>query len=154
MALDVQYASTKDFFDRLLAKTSNIVDKKREFLVIPRQTRKISSFKNLDEMWDQVAESYSRCKSYADFNSFIISRLVQYNWGYDTLFVRLSDIPEVFEDGFKFLISNYKKWDTLAVNQSEEIFTSQGINTGVSSTLTLMHQYGFTVNAGARVQQR
>ena len=101
--------------------------------LFPGKAEKSQLFKNLDEMWDQVAESYSRCKSYADFNSFIISRLVNAIWGYDTLFVRLSDIPEVFEDGFKFLISNYKKY-ALAVNQSEEIFTSQGINTGVSSS--------------------
>ena len=78
--------------------------------LFPVKEEKSQLFKNLDEMWDQVAESYSRCKSYADFNSFIISRLVNTIWGYDTLFVRLSDIPEVFEDGFKFLISNYKKY--------------------------------------------
>jgi len=101
--------------------------------LFPDKAEKSQLFKNLDEMWDQVAESYSRCKSYADFNSFIISRLVNTIWGYDTLFVRLSEIPEVFEDGFKFLISNYKKY-ALALNQSEEIFTSQGINTGVSSS--------------------
>jgi hypothetical protein len=59
--------------------------------------------------------------------------LVNTIWGYDTLFVRLSDIPEVFEDGFKFLISNYEKY-ALALNQSEEMFASQGINTGVSSS--------------------
>ena len=78
--------------------------------LFPVKEEKSQLFKNLDEMWDQVAEWYSRCKSYADFNSFIISRLVNTIWGYDTLFVRLSDIPEVFEDGFKFLISNYKKY--------------------------------------------
>jgi hypothetical protein len=101
--------------------------------LFPDKAKKCQLFKNLDEMWDQVAESYSRCKSYADFNAFIISRLVNTIWGYDTLFVRLSDIPEVFEDGFKFLISNYKKY-ALALNQSEDIFTNQGIDTGVSSS--------------------
>ena len=99
----------------------------------PTKSEKSQLLKNLDEMWYQVEESYSRCKSYADFNSFIISRLVNTIWGYDTLFVRLSDIPEVFEDGFKFLISNYEKY-ALALNQSEEMFASQGINTGVSSS--------------------
>jgi hypothetical protein len=89
--------------------------------------------KNFDDFWDEVLESYSRCESYADFNSFIISRLVNKIWGYDTVFVRLSDIPEVFEDGFKFLISNYRKYAT-ALNESEAIFASQGINTGVSSS--------------------
>lgn len=101
--------------------------------LFPDKAGKSQLLKNLDAMWDQVAESYSRCKSYADFNSFIISRLVNTIWGYDTLFVRLSDIPEVFEDGFKFLISNYKKY-ALALSESEAIFNSRGINTGVSSS--------------------
>jgi hypothetical protein len=98
-----------------------------------RREDKSQLIKNFDDLWDEVLESYSRCKSYADFNSFIISRLVNRIWGYDTLFVRLSDIPEVFENGFKFLISNYKKY-AVALNESEAIFTSQGINTGVSSS--------------------
>lgn len=98
-----------------------------------RREDKSHLIKNFDDLWDEVLESYSRCKSYADFNSFMISRLVNKVWEYDTLFVRLSDIPEVFEDGFKYLISNYKKY-AVALNQSEAIFTSQGINTGVSSS--------------------
>jgi hypothetical protein len=101
--------------------------------LFPRREDKSQLIKNFDDFWDEVLESYSRCKSYADFNSFIISRLVNKVWDYDTLFVRLSDIPEVFEDGFKFLISNYKKY-AIALNHSEAIFTSQGINTGVSSS--------------------
>ena len=98
-----------------------------------KRENKYQLLKNFDDFWDEVLESYSRCKSYADFNSFIISRLVNKIWGYDTVFVRLSDIPEVFEDGFKFLISNYKKY-AAALNESEAIFASQGINTGVSSS--------------------
>ncbi len=98
-----------------------------------KRENKYQLLKNFDDFWDEVLESYSRCKSYADFNSFIISRLVNKIWGYDTVFVRLSDIPEVFEDGFKFLISNYKKY-AAALNESEGIFASQGINTGVSSS--------------------
>lgn len=102
----------------------------------PPKIDKPQLLKNLNEMWDQVTESYSRCKTYADLNSFIISRLVNTVWGYDTLFVRLSDISDVFEDGFKFLISNYKNY-ALALSRSEEIFASHGVDTGVSSNAYL-----------------
>ena len=52
-------------------------------------------FENLEQFWNEVDESYNRAKSYADLNSFIMSRVVNKIWGYDTLFVRLSDISEV-----------------------------------------------------------
>jgi hypothetical protein len=90
-------------------------------------------FNNVEEFWQQVEDSYSRCKSYADFNSFLISRVANIMWGYDTLFVRLSDLSEVFEDGFKYLVSNFEKY-AMALNKSENLFVSHGINTGVSTS--------------------
>jgi hypothetical protein len=56
---------------------------------------------NFEHFWRKVEESYSRSKSYSDFNSFLMSQLVNVEWGYDTLFVRLSEMSTVFEDGFK-----------------------------------------------------
>ena len=44
-------------------------------------------------------------KLISDFNSFLISQIVNKTWNYDTLFVRLSNLNSVFEDGYRYLIS-------------------------------------------------
>lgn len=99
----------------------------------PSKSDKSVFISNFEEFWHEVEGSYSGAKSYSDFNAFLISRLVNLLWGYDTLFVRLSDLPPVFEDGFKFLISNFETYSR-ALSETENMFIRQGINTGVSAT--------------------
>ena len=88
---------------------------------------------NFEHFWRNVEESYSRSKSYSDFNSFLMSQLVNAEWGYDTLFVRLSEMSTVFEDGFKYLISNFMKYSDV-LSKTENMFFRCGIDTGVSPT--------------------
>jgi hypothetical protein len=89
---------------------------------------------NFKEFWDEVELSYSRAKSYSDLNCFLMSQIVNKVWGYDTLFVRLTEISSVFEDGFKYLISNFDPY-TDALKRIEKIFFQQGIHTNVSSSV-------------------
>ena len=93
-------------------------------------------FENLEQFWNEVDESYNRAKSYADLNSFIMSRVVNKIWGYDTLFVRLSDISEVFEGGINFLLNNFRKYSGI-LSESDTMFLRSGINTGVSQSTYL-----------------
>jgi hypothetical protein len=88
---------------------------------------------NFEEFWQQVELAYSKAKSYSDFNSFLMSQIVNKIWDYDTLFVRLTDISPVFEDGFKYLISNFKIYSG-SLRKAERIFLRYGIDTGVSSS--------------------
>jgi hypothetical protein len=87
---------------------------------------------NFEQFWEEIECSYSKAKSYADFNTFLMSLIVNKIWNYETLFVRLSEISSIFEDGFKFLISNYNKYSQ-ALRKNEIIFSDQGIETGISS---------------------
>jgi len=100
------------------------------------KNERLALFENLEQFWKEVAESYNRARSYADLNSFIISRVVNKLWGYDTLFVRLSDISEVFEGGFNFLLNNFRKYSRI-LSESEMMFLRNGINTGVSQSTYL-----------------
>ena len=86
---------------------------------------------NFEEFWYEVENSYTKAKSYSDLNSFLMSQLVNRIWGYDTLFVRLSNISSVFEDGFKYLISNFNTYSE-ALRKAENIFIQHSIDTGVS----------------------
>lgn len=88
---------------------------------------------NLEQFWQHVEASHSRAKSYADMNSFLMSRVVNETWNYSTLFVRLSEISAVFENGFTFLISNSRIYSD-ALRRTENMFMSRGIDTGVSSS--------------------
>jgi hypothetical protein len=92
--------------------------------------------RNFDELWCEVEDAFTRSKSYADFNAFFQSKIVNKIWGYKTLFVRLSDISSVFDTGFEYLLSNYDKYST-AVENAERFFIQHNINTGVSSTAYL-----------------
>jgi hypothetical protein len=88
---------------------------------------------NLEQFWQHVDASHARAKSYADLNSFLMSRVVNETWNYSTLFVRLSEISAVFENGFTFLISNSGMYSD-ALKSAENMFMSRGIDTGVSSS--------------------
>jgi hypothetical protein len=97
------------------------------------KNERLRLFENLEQFWMEVEKSYNRASSYADLNSFIISRIVNKIWGYDTLFVRLSDISEVFEGGFSFLLNNFRKYSGI-LSESDVMFLRNGINTGVSQS--------------------
>ena len=86
---------------------------------------------NLNRFWEQVEIAYSKATSYSDLNSFLISRIVNGIWGYNTLFVRLSEISHIFKNGFEFLISNHRTYTDI-LRQTEQEFLSRGIHTGVS----------------------
>jgi hypothetical protein len=100
---------------------------------LPASTDKSVVMDNFEDFWRLVEHSYSRSKSYSDFNSFLISQFVNMEWGYDTLFVRLSEMSPVFEDGFNFLICNFARYSS-TLNKTEKMFLRCGIDTGVSPT--------------------
>jgi hypothetical protein len=114
---------------------------------------KFTILDNFEHFWLKVEESYSRSRSYADFNSFLISQLVNVEWGYDTLFVRLSDTSTVFEDGFKYLISNFTRYSD-ALSKTENMFLSCGIDTGVSSTSYLNAPLWLHCQCGSKASAR
>jgi hypothetical protein len=94
---------------------------------------KLRLIDNFNQFWNEVELSYRKARSYSDFNSFLMSQIVNKVWGYDTLFVRLTDVSSVFEDGFKYLISNFNVYSD-ALRKAEGMFLRRGIDTGVSSS--------------------
>lgn len=108
---------------------------------------------NFEHFWLKVEESYSRSRSYSDFNSFLMSQLVNAEWGYDTLFVRLSEMSTVFEDGFKYLISNFMKYSEV-LSKTENMFFRCGIDTGVSPTSYLNAPLWLHCQCGSKASAR
>ncbi|MFL6395790.1 MAG: hypothetical protein ACJ706_01340, partial [Nitrososphaeraceae archaeon] len=109
------------------------IKKNSSSYVVSSSSNKLRLLDNFDQFWSEVELSYQKARSYSDFNSFLMSQIVNKVWGYDTLFVRLTDISSVFEDGFKYLISNFNIYSD-ALRKAESMFLRHGIDTGVSSS--------------------
>jgi hypothetical protein len=80
---------------------------------------------NFDAFWELVQEAYKPSETYADFNSYVISGIVNKAWGYDTLFSRFSDCQRIFEKEFCFLLSRFEDYhsclkEILGVNNLEK----------------------------------
>jgi hypothetical protein len=88
---------------------------------------------NFEQFWQEVELSCSKAKSYSDFNSFLMSQIVNRVWGYDTLFVRLTEMSSVFADGFGYLISNFNRYSD-ALRKAESMFLRHDVDTGVSAS--------------------
>lgn len=97
------------------------------------KTQKTHLLSNLEQMWEEVESCRMNARSYSDFNSFLISRVVNKIWNYDTIFTRISNISPVFENGFKYLISNFRAYSE-ALRKAENVFINHGISTGVSAS--------------------
>ena len=88
---------------------------------------------NFMDFWTLVKYSRSRARSYSDFNSFLMSLIVNKIWDYDTLFVNLTDLAGAFEDGYKFLISNNMRF-AKTLKDCEKTFDQFGVRKGFSSS--------------------
>jgi hypothetical protein len=96
------------------------------------QEDKKKYIENFNDFWKLVLNSKSRAKSYADFNSYCMSQIVNNIWHYDTLFVNLTELADALSEGYKFLISNHL-YLANTLRDCEKNFDQVGIRKGVSS---------------------
>jgi hypothetical protein len=90
------------------------------------QQHRVDTFnllENFKRFWELVENSYNNAKTYSDFNSFLISQIVNNIWNYDTLFVRLSNLNSVFAGGYRYLLSNYNLYSD-SLQKAEMLFTN------------------------------
>jgi hypothetical protein len=88
---------------------------------------------NLEIFWDLVEESYSTANTYSNFNAFLMSKIVNKFWQYDTLFIRLTDLAKVFVRGYGNLLRNYDDYSK-TLREMEQVFLRRGVPSGVSSS--------------------
>ncbi|MER5176411.1 MAG: hypothetical protein ABJB73_11655 [Candidatus Nitrosocosmicus sp.] len=89
-------------------------------------------FSNLEKLWNIVEDSLSLSNNYSEFNSIIMSKIVNTVWNYRTLFVNLSDLYHTFNQGYNFLLSNHETYLN-SLESSELFFKKHGISKGISS---------------------
>jgi len=66
--------------------------------------------KNFEGFWEIVEDAYAKAETYSDFNAFVMSKIVNETWGYDTLFCRFSECEQVFEREFSLLLSRFDEY--------------------------------------------
>jgi hypothetical protein len=83
--------------------------------------------RNFEVFWELVQEAYKRSETYADFNSFVMSGIVNKAWEYDTLFSRFSECQRIFEKEFCFLLSHFEDYHSCL----KEILDTSNLEKGV-----------------------
>jgi hypothetical protein len=91
-------------------------------------------YDRFQKFWNIVEEAFLLADNYSEFNSFIMSKVVNNFWKYKTLFVNLSDLSRVFQRGYNFLLSENESY-LRSLEKSEAYFRERGIYTGVSANL-------------------
>lgn len=86
--------------------------------------------KNLKGFWSLVEDAHDAAINYADFNAFLVSRVVNVIWGYNTLFARFSECQRVFNPEFNFLVSHIREYSDSLKNSID--FVKHGHRGGVS----------------------
>jgi len=94
------------------------------------QRKKLSS--NLEQFWNIVEKSLSISNNYSEFNSIIMSKLINEVWNNKILFVNLSELYHAFNQGYNFLLSNNETYLN-SLGNSEMFFKRHGILRGISS---------------------
>jgi hypothetical protein len=89
-------------------------------------------YNNLEKYWNIVEESLTVSNNFSEFNSFIMSKLINNIWNYRTLFVNLSELYQTFKEGYNYLISNHETYIN-SLERSELFFRRHGISKGISS---------------------
>jgi len=75
--------------------------------------------KNLTQFWSIATDSHNKAGNCADFSAYIISKIINDTWEYDTLFCRFSECQRIFKHEFSSLIGRFWEYSK-AVREAED----------------------------------
>ncbi|MEO9321148.1 MAG: hypothetical protein ABI361_10780 [Nitrososphaera sp.] len=110
-------------------------------------------FGNLEDLWSEYEAAYADARSYSDLNAFFMSRIVNARWNYSTVFVRLSELSQIFADGFTFLLANFRKYSE-GLRRAERVCMAHGIDTGISASSHLHAPLWLHCSCGSKTSPR
>ena len=105
--------------------------------------------KNLTQFWSIVTDSHNKAENCADFSAYIISKIINTTWEYDTLFSRFSECQRIFKQEFSSLIGRFWEYSK-AVQDAEE--RSQTEDTGVHSDEHLTVPVWYNCECGSKAR--
>ena len=104
---------------------------------------------NLASFWEIPKDCWRRSKTYSDLNGFLMSRIVNDAWGYDTVFARFSECQQFFVDEFCFLLSRFEDYSRL-MSEADEIAQSEGLSGGVSHQESSLAPFWYHCTCGSK----
>ena len=106
---------------------------------------------NFGSFWKIVEDCYERSTSYSDFNAFVMSKIVNEAWGYDTLFSRFSECQQAFADEIAFLLSRYQDYSSF-LKEAHGLLSEKGISSGVSAEESRLIPFWYHCDCGSKVR--
>ncbi|PVX26603.1 MAG: hypothetical protein CW691_00955, partial [Candidatus Bathyarchaeum sp.] len=106
---------------------------------------------NFGRFWSIVEDCYERSKSYSDFNAFVMSKIVNDVWGYNTLFSRFSECQQVFINEINFLLSKHQEYSKF-LKEAHDLLIRKGISSGVSADESLLIPFWYHCDCGSKVR--
>lgn len=108
---------------------------------------------NLQEFWVLVEEACGLSANFADFNAFVMSKIVNGVWNYDTLFLRTSDFEPSIEEEFCWLLAHFDGFSKF-VKEGEELLTQRGVSLNVAGDGSDKAPFWYHCDCGGKVDLR
>ena len=108
---------------------------------------------NFASFWNLVEGCHERAEQFSDFNAFLMSKIVNEVWGYDTVFARFSECQQAFVDEFRFLLSRFTDYSRL-LREATQIPREAGVEGGVSEHEPLLAPFWYHCDCGSKVKLR
>jgi len=105
--------------------------------------------RNLEGFWGLVEDAYARADTYSDFNAFVMSKIVNDVWGYDTVFARFSEFQRIFEKGFCFLLSHFDDYSRYV---KKATLSLSGVGGGVYGQEYLTVPFWYHCDCGSKAR--
>jgi hypothetical protein len=107
--------------------------------------------KNFEYFWNIVEGCWRRSSTYSDFNSFLMSEIVNDAWGYDTVFARFSECQQAFVDDFSFLLSHFQDYSRL-LSEARKMSNAEGNASGVSEQEPFLAPFWYHCSCGSKAK--
>jgi hypothetical protein len=120
-----------------------------------RETFPVSSVsalhENLVSFWKIVEDCWECSTRYSDFNGFLMSKIVNEAWGYDTVFARFSECQQAFADDFCFLLSHFNDYSRL-LKETKQAPLAEGVDGGVSDQEPFLVPFWYHCSCGSKAK--
>jgi len=106
---------------------------------------------NFVSFWNVVQSCHERSERYSDFNAFVMSKIVNEVWEYDTVFARFSECQQAFVEEFGFLLSRFEDYSRL-LREAMNLPRAEEMSGGVSDQEPFLAPFWYHCDCGSKVK--
>ncbi len=106
---------------------------------------------NLSSFWRMTEDCWVRSKNVSDFNGFLMSKIVNDCWQYDTVFARFSECQQAFADDFSFLLSRFDDYSRF-MKEAMDLRCGGSLSGGVSDQEPYLVPFWYHCGCGSKVK--